>query len=827
MIQHIYNNTIENDDWIKHVRKNSTIAIRPPTPKRIGIRRLRKDGEAAPATAAATGTGDGNGFTSADLSGVYLVGASGSAVAGDGAELEKGEFVESEHPRAGNGQFGSGGGSKKPGDSDTNPKNRVIGKSAKAIEVNDASDILSHAVTGKVKSQPFLVGIRRKDEAGATVPESKAHEGKIYSSRGAVSSHGELLDEILPDGEMNDLDNFVHFYAHPDHISVSIFQSGVKLHHGAPGTPDYEEKKAQAINNINKALDHLVAKGLDPKTPVVIKLGRNEKEVEMTAKAIMTGDLHKAMGFAKADWEEEKHPRAKDGKFGAKGKGKDKKEDKPEPKEKPITHHAKTDTQTHNIPASGALQVKPTEFIQEPPKGKVKPEIEKGLALTAAVRASAFDGKPKYIYTNPDGALRVSREKPTEGKYSEVSATYSTEDGYSVTVNNYEVREGEEPEPEPVAAAKNPEQAAVRKDIVSKIDKTNIYIGIYGKVLEPTLTPEIEPYANRVRMIEAAAQMSAADNNPRYVVELKGGDVKILSKLPPKNPIFGEGYVKVTAEYKKGYSFDAITEETDFDPDSPVRFTPDERAANTKASKIVSEQPVVKSPPSIEKKKVKHLGKEYESYKINSSWEIEKIRSASFSDSDFTQDQRLAMDMWTHATHGCFAINAVLRGNIPLEVVDKVKEAKESIQDLSSLIDNRTVGSNMMLSRFVNPTSRTSYDKSDYTEAIRSLKPGETYMDSSFTATTINEQLVKDNVYKPNEDTDYPGGVIMRIFADPEVHGIFMGRSYYKGELEVLLQHHTVLECVSNKFEKVGKGGEKVRVVEFKVKSQGGPVSYA
>jgi len=298
MIQHIYNNTIENDDWIKHVRKNSTIAIRPPTPKRIGIRRLRKDGEAAPATAAATGTGDGNGFTSADLSGVYLVGASGSAVAGDGAELEKGEFVESEHPRAGNGQFGSGGGSKKPGDSDTNPKNRVIGKSAKAIEVNDASDILSHAVTGKVKSQPFLVGIRRKDEAGATVPESKAHEGKIYSSRGAVSSHGELLDEILPDGEMNDLDNFVHFYAHPDHISVSIFQSGVKLHHGAPGTPDYEEKKAQAINNINKALDHLVAKGLDPKTPVVIKLGRNEKEVEMTAKAIVTGDLHKFFGIA-------------------------------------------------------------------------------------------------------------------------------------------------------------------------------------------------------------------------------------------------------------------------------------------------------------------------------------------------------------------------------------------------------------------------------------------------------------------------------------------------------------------------------------------------
>jgi hypothetical protein len=52
--------------------------------RRIGI--LRKDGEAAPATAA--GTGDGAGFTSADLSGIYLVGASGSAVAGDGAEAE-------------------------------------------------------------------------------------------------------------------------------------------------------------------------------------------------------------------------------------------------------------------------------------------------------------------------------------------------------------------------------------------------------------------------------------------------------------------------------------------------------------------------------------------------------------------------------------------------------------------------------------------------------------------------------------------------------------------------------------------------------------------
>jgi hypothetical protein len=303
--------------WSRHVAAPETAAATAPASgletvaeargklgkRRIGI--LRKDGEAVAAPAAATGTGDGAGFTSAELSGVYLVGASGSSVAEPetvakrrvGVRMGKGEFVESEHPRAGNGQFGSGGGSKVPGDADANPKNRVIGKSAKAIEVNDASDILSHAVTGKVKSQPFLVGIRRKDEAGATVPESKAHEGKVYSSRGAVSSHGELLDEILPDGEMNDLDNFVHFYAHPDHISVSIFQSGVKLHHGAPGTPDYEEKKAQAINNINKALDHLVAKGLDPKTPVVIKLGRNEKEVEMTAKAIVTGDLHKYFGI--------------------------------------------------------------------------------------------------------------------------------------------------------------------------------------------------------------------------------------------------------------------------------------------------------------------------------------------------------------------------------------------------------------------------------------------------------------------------------------------------------------------------------------------------
>jgi len=53
--------------------------------RRIGI--LRKDGEAAP-VAAPGAAADASGFTSSELSGVYLVGASGSAVAGDGAEAK-------------------------------------------------------------------------------------------------------------------------------------------------------------------------------------------------------------------------------------------------------------------------------------------------------------------------------------------------------------------------------------------------------------------------------------------------------------------------------------------------------------------------------------------------------------------------------------------------------------------------------------------------------------------------------------------------------------------------------------------------------------------
>jgi hypothetical protein len=519
----------------------------------------------------------------------------------------------------------------------------------------------------------------------------------------------------------------------------------------------------------------------------------------------VTGDGAEA-GLAKGEFKEEDHPRAEDGKFGAKTGG-------------GVTHHAKTGTQTHKIPSAGALQAKPTEFITEPPKGKVKPEIEKGLALTAALRASAFDGKPKYIFANKDGALRVSREKPTEGKYSEVNATYSEKDGYSVTVDNYEVRDGEEPKLEPV-------QPRERKDKVKRSTSLVFDFGWGGQPIVPTLEPGIE----KSNYMQAAAQMAAKDKKPRYIVQTNNG-TKILSTVPTKNPVYDDTYTKITSTYKKGKGITAEISEMEFDPDAKVIFTPDQRAAATKASKVVSEKPAVRYYKDALDNRISLVdrnGEKYKSYKFE-RWnnnDISHINGESFRKDDFSKGQLQSMGEWTHIKGGCYAINAILRGNVPLEVVDRVPDAKKAIEDLSSMIDQRTVGDNIVLFRFVNPSSGYAYDKSDYTEMIRNLKPGETYMDSSFTATSINSERTEMAVAAPEKSMNFPGGVLMRIYADPSTHGMYMGDSKYLHEAEILLQHHTVLECISNSMQKVEGRNEEIRVVEFKVKSQGGPVKY-
>ena len=167
----------------------------------------------------------------------------------------------------------------------------------------------------------------------------------------------------------------------------------------------------------------------------------------------------------KADFDESKHPRNK-GQFAPKGTGDGGAAPAPQgagratatstgtapatataaqdaPKKKPV-HHTKTgDTETFTIHESANLP-KPTELIIPPSRNKVTPEVEKQQALSSAIRASAFKGDPMYIYANPSGALRVSREKPESGKYTSVNATYYEKYGYFVEVENYEEHNDEE-----------------------------------------------------------------------------------------------------------------------------------------------------------------------------------------------------------------------------------------------------------------------------------------------------------------------------------------------------------------------------------------------
>jgi hypothetical protein len=156
----------------------------------------------------------------------------------------------------------------------------------------------------------------------------------------------------------------------------------------------------------------------------------------------------------KADFDESKHPRNK-GEFAPKGTGDGGATDagtapatatgaQDKQKRKPV-HHTKTgDTETFTIPVNPTLP-KPTELIAPPSRSKVTPEVEKQQALSSAIRASAFKGDPMYIYANPAGALRVSREKPESGKYTSVNATYYEKYGYFVEVENYEEHDDEEP----------------------------------------------------------------------------------------------------------------------------------------------------------------------------------------------------------------------------------------------------------------------------------------------------------------------------------------------------------------------------------------------
>jgi hypothetical protein len=178
--------------------------------------------------------------------------------------------------------------------------------------------------------------------------------------------------------------------------------------------------------------------------------------------------------LAKAEFKEEDHPRAKDGKFGSGGGGKKEAAPKEKQEAKPAPgKHELTSSNTHKIPISPKTP-RPSEFIPAPPAIDVPPQVEKGMAVTAAARAAAFDGQPKYIARNPAGKLRVSRDKPESGEYAKVTATFSEKDGYSITVENYSVKAGEpaqvekpkpetpkpKPEPKPVTTA-GPDPAAM------------------------------------------------------------------------------------------------------------------------------------------------------------------------------------------------------------------------------------------------------------------------------------------------------------------------------------------------------------------------------
>jgi hypothetical protein len=146
--------------------------------------------------------------------------------------------------------------------------------------------------------------------------------------------------------------------------------------------------------------------------------------------------------LTKVEFKEEDHPRAKDGKFGSGGGAVPKAEKKPEAAKPAQGKHELTSSNTHKIPISPKTP-RPSEFIPAPPAIDVPPQVEKGMAVTAAARASAFDGQPKYIARNLAGKLRVSRDKPESGEYAKVTATFSEKDGYSITVENYSVKAGE------------------------------------------------------------------------------------------------------------------------------------------------------------------------------------------------------------------------------------------------------------------------------------------------------------------------------------------------------------------------------------------------
>jgi hypothetical protein len=160
--------------------------------------------------------------------------------------------------------------------------------------------------------------------------------------------------------------------------------------------------------------------------------------------------------LAKADWEEDKHPRAADGKFGSgsgSGSSDSGAKDAPAPKAEAAPEGKPDSTKEHKIPAAGAPL--PTDKIAETPKGKrITPAIEMGMALTAATRASAFDGKPVYVVKKEDGTPYATRTRPETGAYSRVSATYSADAGYSVTVDRYSGENAAEAVKEPVAEPK-------------------------------------------------------------------------------------------------------------------------------------------------------------------------------------------------------------------------------------------------------------------------------------------------------------------------------------------------------------------------------------
>ena len=157
-----------------------------------------------------------------------------------------------------------------------------------------------------------------------------------------------------------------------------------------------------------------------------------------------------------------------------------------------------------------------------------------------------------------------------------------------------------------------------------------------------------------------------------------------------------------------------------------------------------------------------------------------------------TSEQDLeTMDKWTHESHYCRAMCAIMRGQ-DTSKLDTVEQSREAIQALTYYLSDKYIGEDLILYRGV---------EGSFAQKLATLEPGDSFTDGAFFATSLS----LDTAMSLGYGSVGSDSTVLRILAPAETHGALMTHStYWAGEFEVLLQGGYTFEVISNEREEVG-----------------------